>query len=308
MAGITDAPFRELAWRYGAGYVVSEMLGVRGELWHTEKSRLRRAAVQGIEPRAVQIAGGDAQMVADAARRHADDGAQIIDINFGCPAKKVCRKAAGSQLMADPALMVDIVRTTVAAVAVPVTAKMRTGYCPEKRNAAEIAHRLQEEGIAAVAVHGRTRACRFEGEAEHDTVAAIKARLRVPVFANGDIRSPAAARAVLARTGVDGVMIGRAALGAPWLLGMVADPARPEPGLEEKWRVIGEHVAALHRFYGAGRGLKVARKHVQWYLEGLGCDPRADDAQAFNRITDPAEQLDWVAARTAAPSSLEAAA
>lgn len=309
MAGITDAPFRELAWRYGAGYVVSEMLGVRDELWHTEKSRLRRAAVDGIEPRAVQIAGGDAQMVADAARRHADDGAQIIDINFGCPAKKVCRKAAGSQLMADPALMVDIVRATVAAVAVPVTAKMRTGYRPQQRNAPEIAHRLQEEGIAAVAVHGRTRACRFEGEAEHDTVAAIKARLRVPVFANGDIRSPAAARAVLARTGVDGVMIGRAALGAPWLLGMMAEPARPEPGLEEKWRVIGEHVTALHRFYGAGRGLKVARKHVQWYLEGLGVDPRADHAQAFNRITDPVEQLDWVAARAAAaPASLEAAA
>lgn len=311
MAGITDAPFRELAWRYGAGYVVSEMLGVRDELWNTDKSRLRRAAVDGIEPRAVQIAGGDAQMVADAARRHADDGAQIIDINFGCPAKKVCRKAAGSQLMADPALMVDIVRATVGAVSVPVTAKMRTGYCPENRNAPEIAHRLQEEGIAAVAVHGRTRACRFEGEAEQDTVAAVKARLRVPVFANGDIRSPAAARSVLARTGVDGVMIGRAALGAPWLLGMMADPARPEPGLEEKWQVIAEHVAAMHRFYGAGRGLKVARKHVQWYLEALGFDPRADQAPArtFNRITDPAEQLDWLAARAAAlPSGLEAAA
>jgi tRNA-dihydrouridine synthase B len=311
MAGITDAPFRELAWRYGAGYVVSEMLGVRDELWNTEKSRLRRAAVDGIEPRAVQIAGGDAQMVADAARRHVDDGAQIIDINFGCPAKKVCRKAAGSQLMADPALMVDIVRATVAAVAVPVTAKMRTGYCRENRNAPEIAHRLQEEGIAAVAVHGRTRACRFEGEAEHETVAAIKARLQVPVFANGDIRSPAAARSVLARTGVDGVMIGRAALGAPWLLGMIADPARSEPGLEEKWRVIGEHVAAMHRFYGAGRGLKVARKHVQWYLEALGFDPRAAEApaRAFNRITDPAEQVDWLAARAAAgPADLEAAA
>jgi len=192
-----------------------------------------------------------------------------------------------------------------------VAAEIRNSYCPENRNAPELAHRLQEEGIAAVAVHGRTRACRFEGEAEHDTVAAIKARLGIPVFANGDIRTPAAARAVLARTGVDGVMIGRAALGAPWLLGMIADPARREPGLAEKWRVIREHVAAMHDFYGPDRGLKVARKHVQWYLEALGCDPGAADApgRAFNRIADPAEQLDWLAARAAvARGGLEAAA
>lgn len=294
MAGITDAPFRELAWRFGAGYVVSEMLGAKDALWDTEKSRLRRAAVRGIEPRAVQIAGGDPGDVADAARRHAEDGAQIIDINFGCPAKKVCRKAAGSQLLRDPDLVVKIVRATVAAVAVPVTVKMRTGWCPETRNAVDIACRLQEEGIAAVTVHGRTRACRFEGRAEYDTVAAVKSRLHIPVFVNGDIQGPADARAVLEHTGADGIMVGRAALGAPWLLGMMADPRRREPSVDEKWAVMADHVTALHDFYGARRGLRVARKHVQWYLAALSADPAL--ARTFNRLEDAAAQLDWLAA------------
>ena len=294
MAGITDAPFRELAWRYGAGYVVSEMLGVQGALWHTEKSRLRRVPVAGIEPRAVQIAGGDPHSVAEAARRHVDEGAQIIDINFGCPAKKVCRKAAGSQLLKDPDLVAEIARETVAAVPVPVTVKMRTGWSTDMKHGAAIAYRLQEEGVAAVTVHGRTRACRFEGEAEHDTVAEIKSRLRVPVFANGDIGSPAQANAVMERTGVDGVMIGRSALGAPWLLGMVADPARREPGVREKWAVMAGHVAALHEFYGEARGVRVARKHVQWYLAHLLSDPAP--ARIFNGLTDGAAQLDWLAA------------
>lgn len=293
MAGITDAPFRELAWRYGAGYVVSEMLASRDELWSTEKSRLRRVAVDGIEPRAVQIAGGDPAMVADAARRHVDDGAQIIDINFGCPAKKVCRKAAGSQLLKEPDLVAAIVRATVAAVPVPVTVKMRTGWSPELKNGVLVAQRLQEEGAAAITVHGRTRACRFEGEAEHDTVAEIKSRLVIPVFANGDITTPAEARAIRERTGVDGVMIGRAALGAPWLLGLMADPTRREPPLEEKWAVMADHVAAMHRHYGAERGLRVARKHVQWYLAGLTDDP--EPARAFNKLTDASAQLDWLA-------------
>jgi tRNA-dihydrouridine synthase B len=300
MAGITDAPFRALAWRYGAGYVVSEMLGVQQGLWDTDKSRQRRVPVAGIEPRAVQIAGGEPAMVAEAARRHVEDGAQIIDINFGCPAKKVCRKAAGSALLRDPELVARIVRTTVRAVPVPVTVKMRTGYAPDRKNGVAIAHRLQEEGAAAVAVHGRTRQCLFNGEAEYETVAEIKARLRVPVFANGDIDSVAKARRVLACTGVDGVMIGRAALGAPWLLGMMADPARREPPLAEKWAVMAEHVAAMHAFYGA-KGVRIARKHVQWYLERLL--PDREPARAFNRLDDPGAQLDWLAAmgaRTAA--------
>lgn len=293
MAGITDAPFRALAWRFGVGYVVSEMLASRGDLWDTEKSRLRRAAVGGIRPRAVQIAGGDPETVATAARRHVEDGAEIIDINFGCPAKKVCRKAAGSQLLRDPDLVAAIARAAVRAVTVPVTAKMRTGFAPEMKNGVAIAHRLQEEGIAALTVHGRTRACRFEGYAEHDTVAEIKSRVRIPVFANGDIDSPQAARAVLHDTGVDGVMIGRAALGAPWLLGCIADPARAEPSVAEKWALMTEHVAALHDFYGADKGLRVARKHVQWYLGALQVDA---PARAFNALCDAAAQLDWLAA------------
>ncbi len=294
MAGITDAPFRALAWRYGAGYVVSEMLAAQDDLWHTEKSRLRRIPVAGIEPRAVQIAGGDTASVAAAARRHVADGAQIIDINFGCPAKKVCRKAAGSQLLKDPDLVAAIVRATVAAVDVPVTVKMRTGWSPDMKNGVAVAHRMQEEGAAAVTVHGRTRACRFEGEAEHDTVAEIKSRLRVPVFANGDIATAEQAGAVMRRTGVDGVMVGRPALGAPWLPGMMADPGRGEPSRAEKWAVMVEHVEAMHDFYGEARGLKVARKHVQWYLAAMSADAGA--AKTFNRLGDAAAQLHWLTA------------
>lgn len=297
MAGITDAPFRTLAWRYGAGYVVSEMLTVQEQLWDTDKSRLRRVPVTGIEPRVVQIAGGDPETVADAARRYVDDGAQIIDINFGCPAKKVCRKAAGSQLLKDPDLVTRIVRAAVAAVPVPVTVKMRSGWSNDLKNGVEVALRLQDEGVAAVAVHGRTRACLFAGEAEYDTVAEIKARLHIPVFANGDIDSPAKARDVLARTGVDGVMIGRAALGAPWLLGIIADPTRSEPPTQEKWAVISEHVATLHDFYG-DKGVRIARKHVQWYLARL--QPGLDVIKAFHRLDDAAEQLSWLDRRATA--------
>lgn len=292
MAGITDAPFRSLAWQFGAGYVVSEMLAVNEDLWHTPKSRLRRAVADGVTPRAVQIAGGDAAMVADAARRHAADGADIIDINFGCPAKKVCRKAAGSQLLRDPDLVVRIAAAAVAAVAVPVTVKMRTGYTPEQRNAVELAARLEQVGVAALTVHGRTRACAFRGTAEHDTVAAIKARVRIPVFANGDIDGPERARAVRAATGVDGVMIGRAALGAPWLPGVIAGVLPAEPAHAERWRIMAGHVAAMHDFYGEERGLRVARKHVQWYLQRMypGCRMTSE----FNRLASASSQLEWL--------------
>ncbi len=296
MAGITDAPFRELAWRFGVGYVVSEMLGAKGALWDTTKSRLRRVPVDGIEPRAVQIAGGDPATVAEAARRHVDDGAQIIDINFGCPAKKVCRKAAGSQLLADPDLVAAIVRATVRAVKVPVTVKMRTGYSPQQKNGVEIACRLEDEGVAAIVVHGRTRACGFAGAAELETVAEIKARLTVPVFANGDVVAPEHARRVLQSTGVDGVMVGRAALGAPWLPGMMADPGRREPSLAGKWAVMVEHVTSLHRFYG-DKGVRIARKHVQWYLAGMAVEPAV--AREFNRIAEAPAQLDWLLAGSA---------
>jgi tRNA-dihydrouridine synthase B len=293
MAGISDAPFRSLAWRFGAGYAVAEMVAAGEGLWDTAKSRYRRAVADGVSPRAVQIAGGDPETVADAARRHADDGAEIIDINFGCPAKKVCRKAAGSQLLRDPDLVEAIVRAAVAQVDVPVTVKMRSGWSPELRNGVDVAARLEQAGVAAVTVHGRTRACAFGGSAEHDTVAAIKARVRIPVIANGDIDSAQRARAVMAATGVDGVMIGRAALGAPWLPGVIAGALPSEPTNAERWKIMAEHVALLHGFYGGDRGVRIARKHVQWYLQRMGHGTVM--ARGFTRLTEAAAQLDWLA-------------
>ena len=281
-------------------------------LWGTPKSRLRRQWVEGIEPRVVQLAGSEPAQVAEAARRHWQDGAQIIDLNFGCPAKKVCRRAAGSQLLREPELVAAIAAAAVAAVPVPVTVKMRTGWSQAMTNGVEVAARLEQAGVAAISVHGRTRACFFEGAAEYDTIALIKARVHVPVFANGDIESAAKARWVLRQTGADGVMIGRAALGAPWLLGEIAYPERPTPALEARWRIILGHVRGLHEFYGEP-GVRIARKHVQWYLGRLPA-PGSGDADAkmlaaqFNRLDDPAAQLDlletlrerWLSVRQAA--------
>lgn len=297
MAGITDAPFRALAWRFGVGYVVGEMVSAKEDLWHTEKSRLRRQGVTGIHPRTVQIAGGDAQSVAQSAIRHWRDGADIIDINFGCPAKKVCRKAAGSQLLKDESLVAEIIGATVAAVPIPVTVKIRTGYSRAQKNGLEIARIAEAEGASAIAVHGRTRACRFLGEVEHETVAQIKAAVSIPVFANGDIDSVQGVNRVLELTGVDGVMIGRAALGAPWLPGQIAG-VTGFVSLAEKLQVVVTHVAEMQKFYGIA-GVRVVRKHVQWYLEKLD---ELGDAQwrrllksQFNRIDDAAEQLDFLA-------------
>ena len=305
MAGITDAPFRELAWRYGAGYVVAEMVASRADLWDSQKSRLRRRFSAATGPRAVQIAGGDPQSVAASAERHWRAGAEIVDLNFGCPAKKVCRKSAGSQLLRDPDLVVQIVAATVAAVAVPVTVKMRTGWCRASRNGPDIARRLEDAGVAALAVHGRTRECRFFGAAEHDTVAEIKARVDIPVFANGDIDSPAQAQAVLAHTGCDGVMMGRAALGQPWLLGDIACGKPHQRCAHERWQIMLAHVGALHEFYG-DPGVRIARKHVGWYLQRLAEDavPSVGEAnwdgswaavgKQFNQLQEAAAQIDYL--------------
>ncbi len=294
MAGVTDVPFRTLTWRFGVGHVISEMVGSKAELWDTEKSRLRRGTVSGIRPVAVQIAGGDPEAIAEAARRHWQDGADIIDINFGCPAKKVCRKAAGSQLLGDATLVRKIIAAAVAAVPIPITIKMRTGLCPESRNGVEIARVAEGEGVAAIAVHGRTRACKFEGTVEFDTIARIKAAIAVPVFANGDIADPQAAESVLKRTGADGVMIGRAALGAPWLPGQIAG-VTGVLSLADKLSVVREHVAAGHEYYGSP-GVKIMRKHVQWYLEKM---PELGEPQwrraliaEFNQLTETEAQLD----------------
>jgi tRNA-dihydrouridine synthase B len=257
--------------------------------------------VDGIQPRCVQIAGGDPETVAEAARRHWQDGADIIDINFGCPAKKVCKKAAGSQLLRDEGLVAAIVAATVAAVPVPVTVKMRTGWSPERRNGVDVARIVQEEGAAAVTVHGRTRACRFEGRAEYETVAEIKSRLRIPVFANGDIDTREKAERIMLETGVDGVMIGRAALGAPWLPGLIASPGREEPGTSERWTIVREHVQAMHEFYGEA-GVRIARKHVQWYLARMTRDGDAARrlGRGFNALECPQAQLDFLDCRAEA--------
>lgn len=299
MAGITDAPFRRLAWQLGAGYVASEMVDDRPAHWERQKSKRRRVKVGGDCPHVVQIAGSEPATMAAVAREMHAGGAQIIDINFGCPAKKVCKKAAGSALMRDEALMADIVRAVVAAVPVPVTAKMRTGWSREHRNGLAVALRLEDAGIAALTVHGRTRACRFKGQAEFDTVAAIKARLAVPVFANGDIVSVADARRVFASTGVDGVMIGRGALGRPWFPGQLAAAldGRAVPAAPARLGAFAaRHVAAIHDFYGARAGSRIARKHVGWYLDHADlpqATARALRAQ-FNALDQADAQLEML--------------
>lgn len=297
MAGITDAPFRSLAWRLGAGYVASEMVDDRPEHWGRLKSTRRRVQVGGDCLNVMQIAGSEPETMAAVARQVHAEGAELIDINFGCPAKKVCKKAAGSALMQDEPLMADIVRAVVAAVPVPITAKMRTGWSRQQRNGLSAALRLQDAGISALTVHGRTRACRFKGHAEYDTIALIKSRLAIPVIANGDIDSLQAATDVLAHTGVDGLMIGRGALGRPWLPGQIAAalagsvvPAAPaQLGL-----FVAKHVAAIHQFYGTDTGVRIARKHVGWYLEHAGLELQRQRAlrARFNALEEAAAQLD----------------
>ncbi|WP_418856641.1 tRNA dihydrouridine synthase DusB [Spongiibacter tropicus] len=294
MAGITDLPFRRLCLQFGAGLTVSEMLISNSDLWHTRKSHLRLAKDDDAV-RAVQIAGADPEMMADAARRCADMGAQIIDINMGCPAKKVCKKAAGSALLREPVLVESILRAVTAAVEIPVSLKIRTGWSPEHRNGVNIARLAEDCGIASLAVHGRTRACRFNGNAEYDTIAEIKQTVAIPVFANGDIDSAEKALAVLNHTGADGIMIGRAAQGRPWLFreinaGLEGRHVAP-PSLGERRDVMLAHLKALHRFYGEHQGLRIARKHCAWYLQDIN---NVDFRRQFNRLEDASAQLDAV--------------
>ena len=293
MAGVTDVPFRELAWDLGAGLVVAEMTSVNPQLWNTRTSRLRRETVVGIRPRVVQIAGADPAWIAAAARREADAGADVIDVNMGCPAKKVCNQAAGSALLRDEALVERILRSAVDAVDVPVTVKIRTGWSPDERNGVMIAKIAQDAGVASIAVHGRTRACRFLGDVEYDTIAAIKAALAIPVFANGDIADAEQARRVLAYTKADGVLIGRAALGAPWLPGDIAEAlatgrAQRARGAEEILPIAARHLAHLHAFYGDEQGVRIARKHVKAYLQRLQFD--AETIGRFNALERADEQ------------------
>jgi tRNA-dihydrouridine synthase B len=274
MAGVTDRPFRTLCRRFGAGLAVSEMVSSRPDLRGTRKSRLRREHGGETGPISVQIAGADPAMMAEAARVNAGEGAQIIDINMGCPAKKVCNVAAGSALLSDEALVARILEAVVAAVEIPVTLKIRTGPDPSRRNALRIARIAEDAGVRLLAVHGRTRACGFRGEAEFDTIAEVKAGVRIPVIANGDIATPAQAKRVLERTGADGIMIGRAAHGQPWIFREILaflqegrSLAPPAPA--ERRAVALEHLEGLYALYGEALGVRVARKHIGWYTRGL---------------------------------------
>ena len=294
MAGVTDRPFRALCRRFGAGLAVSEMVSARAELRGTRKSRLRLEHRGEPAPIAVQIVGAEPALMAAAARYSVDQGAQIIDINMGCPAKKVCNVAAGSALLADELLVARILASVVAAVAVPVTLKIRTGPDPARRNAARIARIAEDAGVQLLAIHGRTRACGFSGAVEYHSVAAAKAAVRIPVIANGDIGSADDARRVLALTGADGVMIGRAAHGRPWIFREIehelATGARlAPPGMAEIRAVVLEHLEALHALYGEPQGVRVARKHIGWYLRALpGGEAFRHEA---NRIESAAGQL-----------------
>jgi tRNA-dihydrouridine synthase B len=274
MAGVTDRPFRILARRLGAGLAVSEMVSARPELRASRKSLLRIDHAGEPGPVSVQIAGADPAMMAEAARCNVAAGAQIIDINMGCPAKKVCNAYAGSALLEDEALVARILEAVVAAAGVPVTLKMRTGPSPERRNAVRIARLAEQAGVQLLAIHGRTRACGFGGQAEYDTIAEVKSRVSIPVIANGDIETPRAAREVLERTGADGLMIGRAAFGRPWIFREIAhylatgeELAPPAPAEIEA--VVREHLEGLYALYGDAQGLRVARKHLGWYTRAL---------------------------------------
>ncbi len=289
MAGVTDRPFRKLCKQLGAGHAVSEMAASDPRLWATIKSSRRIDHAGEAAPKTVQIAGGDAAMLADCARFNVDRGAQIIDINMGCPAKKVCNAAAGSALLADEDLVTRIIDAVVASVSVPVTLKFRTGPTRTTRNALRIAAIAERAGVAMLTLHGRTRADGFMGQAEYETIAAVKASVSIPVVANGDIDSPERAARVLTETRADAVMIGRAAQGRPWIFREVEHylahgTHRAPPSVGEVRALLASHLEDHYAFYGAFTGLRTARKHIGWYVDGL---PRGASFRArMNAIDD----------------------
>jgi len=297
MAGVTDRPFRSLCMRMGAGMAVSEMVTSNKQLWRTRKTRLRLDHSGEQLPRSVQIAGTDPLQMAEAAKFNVDQGAQIIDINMGCPAKKVCNVMAGSALMKNESLVGHILDAVVNAVDVPVTLKTRTGWDPENKNAVAIAHIAESAGIQALAVHGRTRACGYQGEAEYETIKAVKSAVNIPVIANGDIDSPYKAAEVLKLTGADGIMIGRAAQGNPWIfreIGHLLESGNilAPPSLNEVQNVLINHLENLYDFYGSYMGVRIARKHIGWYCRH---HPNTDlFKQQIVRVESTTEQLDLV--------------
>ncbi len=294
MAGITDAPFRSLCRRFGASLATSEMTTADIGLWRTAKSRRRLDLDMDIEPRVVQIVGSEPQELATAAALCVQRGAQIIDINMGCPARKVCNKLAGSALLRDTTLVTRILEAVIKAVDVPVTLKMRTGWDGQHRNGVEIARIAEATGVEAIVVHGRTRACRFKGQAEYETIAQISQAVSIPVIANGDITTPEKSLEVLRLSSADGLMIGRAARGRPWIfreLGFFFETGRHAPPLDnrEVRDTMLHHLSDLYQFYGELTGVRVARKHLTWYCAGL------DNSQAFRsrvvRVDSASEQV-----------------
>ncbi|MFZ6649107.1 tRNA dihydrouridine synthase DusB [Undibacterium sp. TJN25] len=297
MAGVTDRPFRQLCKELGAGYAVSEMAASNRKLWDTEKSARRTNHEGEMEPKAVQIAGADPQMLADCARHNVDRGAQIIDINMGCPVKKVCNAWCGSALLQHEELVGQILDAVVSAVDVPVTLKFRTGWDRANKNALNIARMAESAGIAMLTLHGRTRADGYKGDAEYETIAAVKAAVSIPVVANGDITTPEKARYVLQVTGADAIMIGRAAQGRPWIFREIDHFLRtgsylPPPLISEVSRLMDEHLRAHYAFYGEFLGVRTARKHIGWYVQDLvGGEVFR---QQMNVLTSCEEQLDAV--------------
>jgi tRNA-dihydrouridine synthase B len=294
MAGVTDKPFRLLCKRLGAGLAVSEMTNADPRLWHTRKSLQRMDHDGEPEPVSVQIAGYDPAMLAEAARFNVANGAQIIDINMGCPAKKVCNVWSGSALLQDEPLVARIVKAVVDAVEVPVTLKIRTGWNRDNRNALNIAHIAEDCGIAALAVHGRTRADKYEGDAEYDTITAVKAAVRIPVLANGDVNTPQQARHVFDVTSADALMIGRGAQGRPWIFREIAHylatgELLPEPEPAEVAAILLGHLEQLYAFYGEQAGVRIARKHLGWYAKDR--PENAAFRQVVNRAESAIEQL-----------------
>jgi tRNA-dihydrouridine synthase B len=294
MAGVTDRPFRVLCKSLGAGMAASEMVASNPALRNSRKSRLKADHAGEPEPRIIQIAGAEPEWMAEAARHNVSQGAQIIDINMGCPAKKVCNKVAGSALLSDEGLVREILQATVEAVPVPVTLKIRTGPSPERRNGVRIAELAQQLGIQALAVHGRTRADAYRGQAEYDTIRAICSTVTIPVLANGDIRTSEQAAGVLEYTGAAGVMIGRAAQGRPWLFREIGHYLKtgwhlPPPPVDEIREIMLGHLRALHAFYGERQGVRVARKHIGWYLAE---QPGGEDMRRrLVRVQSAQEQL-----------------
>ncbi len=297
MAGVTDLPFRQLCRQQGAAMAVSEMVIADSRLWNTRKSKHRLKHDGEPSPISVQIAGSEPEMLAEAARLNVANGAEIIDINMGCPAKKVCNKAAGSALMRDESLVRAILQAVVSAVDVPVTLKIRTGWSSEQKNALTIARMAEDIGIQALAVHGRTRACGYTGDAEYDTIADIKSRIAIPVFANGDITDPMKAKYVLDYTGADALLIGRAAQGKPWIFKEInyylthGKECDPMP-MEAVKQILLAHLKALHQFYGEFMGVRIARKHVGWYLKAHQITDLT--RRQFNGLEEAAQQIEAI--------------